>query len=142
MYGTVARMHVKAGMEGELERMSQDHAAIPGMVFQYAYRMDADPQEFYLAVGFESEEAYRKNAESPEQHARYEQYMQFLDAEPESVIRVPEDSYWPLWLALALALTFVGALLGLVWLIALGVVLSLIALGGWMWPNGEDEEVA
>ena len=83
MYGTVARMHVKAGMEGELERMSQDHADIPGMLFQYAYRMDADPPEFYLAVAFESEEAYRKNAESPEQHARYEQYMQVLDAEPE-----------------------------------------------------------
>jgi hypothetical protein len=36
-----------------------------------------------LVVGFESKEAYRANAESPEQNARYEQYVQLLDGPPE-----------------------------------------------------------
>jgi hypothetical protein len=45
--------------------------------------MGSDPQAFMLVVGFESEEAYRKNAESPEQHARYEKYRALLDADPE-----------------------------------------------------------
>ena len=56
---------------------------IPGMVANYAYRMDADPQEYYLAVIFESKEAYHTNAQSPEQHQRFEQMMQLLEGEPE-----------------------------------------------------------
>jgi heme-degrading monooxygenase HmoA len=84
MYGTIAKMHVKPGMEAELERHSREEVtSIPGFVFEHAYRMGSDPQAFMLVVGFESEEAYRKNAESPEQHARYEKYRALLDADPE-----------------------------------------------------------
>jgi len=84
MYGTVARMRIKAGKEAEMEALSRDQAAgIAGMVFEHVYRMDADPQEYYLAVGFESREAYRANADSPEMHERYLRYRELLDEDPE-----------------------------------------------------------
>jgi len=84
MYGTIARLLVKPGKEADLEQLSRDELSmIPGMVFQHVYRMDSNPQEVYLAVAFESKEAYRKNAGSPEQHERYLRYRELLDAEPE-----------------------------------------------------------
>jgi quinol monooxygenase YgiN len=84
MYGTIAKLRIKPGMEAELEHLSREaNAEIPGFNFQHVYRLDDDPQELYLAVGFASKEAYRANAESPEQHTRYEAYRALLDAEPE-----------------------------------------------------------
>ena len=84
MYGTVARLRIKPGMEAELERLSrEEQTEIAGIVFQHVYRTDADPQELYLVVGFESEASYRQNAESPEQHARYEVYRALMEREPE-----------------------------------------------------------
>jgi quinol monooxygenase YgiN len=84
MYGTVARFQVKPGAEADLERFSrEDIPAIAGLVMQYAYRTDANPNELYLVVGFESKAAYQANASSPEQHARYERYRELLTAEPE-----------------------------------------------------------
>jgi hypothetical protein len=84
MYGTVARLRLKPGSESKLAQMSRDFSAdIPGFVFQLVYRMDDNPNECWLAVGFESKEAYEKNAQSPEQNKRYEQYMTMLEAPPE-----------------------------------------------------------
>ncbi len=84
MYGTVAKFRVRQGMEAELERMASEGASrIPGFSFEYAFRLDSDPQDLYLVVGFESEEAYRRNAESPEQHTRYESYRALLERDPE-----------------------------------------------------------
>jgi quinol monooxygenase YgiN len=84
MYGTIARLRIRPGMDAELERLSrEEQAEVPGIVFQYVYRTDDDPQELYLVVGFATKEAYRANAESPEQHARYEAYRALLDTEPE-----------------------------------------------------------
>ena len=84
MYGTIAKLRIRPGMDAELERLSREQVPeIPGFQFQHVFRMDADPQEVYLVVGFASEEAYRQNAESPDQHARYEAYRALLDGEPE-----------------------------------------------------------
>jgi quinol monooxygenase YgiN len=84
MYGTVARLTIKPGKAEEVTRMGQEMSAqIPGLVSEYVYRTDADPNELYLVVIFESERAYRDNANSPEQHARYEQYRSLLAADPE-----------------------------------------------------------
>jgi quinol monooxygenase YgiN len=87
MYGTVARMRVKPGMEAQLEELSrqiaQEEVHIPGYVAQYVYRMDSNPEEFYLVALFESREAYHANAESPDQAARYERIMALMVAEPE-----------------------------------------------------------
>jgi quinol monooxygenase YgiN len=84
MYGTVARMKVKPGMAQKLmELMGNPARTTPGEVGYYVYQMDNDPNEYYLAVIFESKEAYVANANSPEQHQEYLQYMQFLEREPE-----------------------------------------------------------
>ena len=84
MYGTIAKFHVKAGKEQALRELTDEHAdAIDGMVFEHVFRMDNDPQVLYIVVAFESKDAYRKNAESPEMHQRYLQYRELLDADPE-----------------------------------------------------------
>ena len=84
MYGTVARITIKPGKLEELKRIGQEMSAvIPGLVSEYVYQTDANPNEFYLVVIFESEQAYRDNANSPEQHGRYEQLRALLTADPE-----------------------------------------------------------
>lgn len=68
MYGTVARARLKPGMEKQLleQFLIFEAAKVPGVVATYCYRMDSDPNEYYMAVVFSSKEAYRANAESPE----------------------------------------------------------------------------
>jgi quinol monooxygenase YgiN len=85
MYGTVARMRLKPGMEERLLAFDREEQArrIPGFVGEYIYRMDDDPSVFYLAVAFESKEAYRANAASPEQDERYHKLRELLDGDPE-----------------------------------------------------------
>ena len=84
MYGTIARMKLKPGAEAEMTRMIRETAPqIPGFAFQYIYKLDAGANEYLIVIGFESKEAYVANANSPEQHERYEQYVNLLDAPPE-----------------------------------------------------------
>jgi len=85
MYGTVARMRTKPGMEEQLIQQFHDFEAahVQGTVAVYCYRMDADAQEYYVTVVFESKEAYWANAESPEQDRRYRQMLPLLESEPE-----------------------------------------------------------
>lgn len=84
MYGTVARLTLKPGKLEDLKQLGQQMAAqIPGIVSEYVFRTDANPNELYLVVIFESEQAYRANATSPEQHKHYEQYRALLAADPE-----------------------------------------------------------
>ena len=85
MYGTVARMRLKPGMEEQLIALDRaEHAVgIPGSVTSYIYRMDAEPNVYYLAVVFESKEAYKANAASPEQDARWQQFRELLEGDPE-----------------------------------------------------------
>lgn len=85
MYGTVARIQIKPGMEAQLLAFDQEeqNANIPGFVGEYVYRMDADPTVYYLAVVFASKEAYVANATSPEQDARYRRMRDMLVSDPE-----------------------------------------------------------
>lgn len=80
MYGTVARIHVKPGMEEQfLACLEKD----PGEVAAYLYRLDADPNLFYLVAVFESKAAYEANARRPQTDARYWQVREYFDSEPE-----------------------------------------------------------
>ncbi len=84
MYGTIARMRVRPdadGVDQVLRRQVEEQ--IPGHVATYVYRSDADPNELYVSVLFESREAYVANAESPEQDTRYRELRQLLEADPE-----------------------------------------------------------
>jgi quinol monooxygenase YgiN len=84
MYGTVATFNVQAGKVEDLERLVREEGErIPGLVFEYTYRTDADPNTLIIVVGFESKDAYWANAKSPEQHKRYEQYRALLTKDPE-----------------------------------------------------------
>jgi quinol monooxygenase YgiN len=89
MYGTIGRCRIKPGMEDQfrqlLERQARafESGQIPGFVASYTYRMDADPNDYSLAVVFESREAYWANAQSAEQDARYRQWQPLLAGEPE-----------------------------------------------------------
>jgi quinol monooxygenase YgiN len=84
MYGTIARIHVKPGQAATFLRMNRDMATnVPGLVFEYAYQSDAEPDVYWLVVGFESQQAYADNANAPEQHARYLQLRELLAADPE-----------------------------------------------------------
>jgi quinol monooxygenase YgiN len=85
MYGTVARWRLKPGARAQLDaEMAAFHdRRVPGFVTEYVYQMDGDPDELYLAVVFESKEAYEANAQSPEQHAQYERLVALMAGEPE-----------------------------------------------------------
>jgi quinol monooxygenase YgiN len=83
MYGTVARMRAKPGAIDALMGFANEDEAPPGSVALLVFQMDADPNEFILVAVAESEEAYRANAESPEQHEQFLRMMQYLEAEPE-----------------------------------------------------------
>jgi quinol monooxygenase YgiN len=85
MYGTVARVRAKPGAQSQLQQTFEDFKAaqVPGWVTTYVYRMDADPNEYYIAVLFQDKASYVANAESPEQAQRFAALMQLLEAEPE-----------------------------------------------------------
>jgi antibiotic biosynthesis monooxygenase (ABM) superfamily enzyme len=85
MYGTIARCQVKPGREAEFKQLEQEYttASVPGYVSSYVYRMDADPSEYYMAVVFESKQAYQANAASPEQEVRYRKFRALLMADPQ-----------------------------------------------------------
>jgi quinol monooxygenase YgiN len=85
MYGTVARLRAKPGAIEQLREFAnrEQGNAPPGSVALLVFQMDADPNEFILVAVAESEEAYRANAESPEQHEQFLRMMQYLEAEPE-----------------------------------------------------------
>jgi heme/copper-type cytochrome/quinol oxidase subunit 1 len=67
-----------------------------------------------------------------------------MDAEPERILRMPEDSYAPLLLAIALGVLFTGMLLQLWWLAGAGGLGCLVALIAWLWPRRDllEREVA
>jgi antibiotic biosynthesis monooxygenase (ABM) superfamily enzyme len=85
MYGTVARMRLKPGMEGQVTQLMKDFEAqhVPGFVATYIYRMDADANDYYIAVVFTDKEKYWANAQSAEQDARYRQLRALLESDPE-----------------------------------------------------------
>lgn len=85
MYGTIARLTVQEGKIDQLiEAMAEyDTVNIPGMVSTHVYRAVDDPNECWVAVVFDSRESYVANAETPEQHARYQKMRALLKDEPE-----------------------------------------------------------
>ena len=58
-----------------------------------------------------------------------------LDAVPNMILEMPEDSYAPFLLTVGLSLLFVGMLVELFTIIWIGVALTAVALLLWMWPR-------
>ena len=85
MYGTIAKYHVKHGHEEAVAKEFDDlQAALPdGWLAGTVYRSAGDPNEVWIAVVFESEEHYKRNAESPGMDQRYRALLDHLEKEPE-----------------------------------------------------------
>lgn len=83
MYGTIARVKINRGKIAELQALAKSMGLAPGQISRTVYKMDADPDEFYLVAVFESREAYQANAASPEQHQRFMELRALLLEEPE-----------------------------------------------------------
>jgi cytochrome c oxidase subunit I len=60
-----------------------------------------------------------------------------LDAEPDMVLEMPQDSFAPLLLAIGTSVIFVGLLLKLWSLTGLGGAVTVLALLAWLWPRRE-----
>jgi cytochrome c oxidase subunit I len=58
-----------------------------------------------------------------------------LDAAPDMILEMPQDSFAPLVLAAALSVLFVGLLLKTWSVVALGAVLSAAGVLMWLWPR-------
>lgn len=85
MFGTVARIRIKAGKQDELKNIAAEitDADPPGFVTNYVLRSKDDPQEIWLVAIFDSEKSYYDNAESPETNAQYEKWMELTEGQPE-----------------------------------------------------------
>jgi cytochrome c oxidase subunit I+III len=63
-----------------------------------------------------------------------------LDGQLTDVLRMPEDSLYPLLHALALMVTFYGLVFQLPWLAIAGGLLVVALTIGWLWPSPEELE--
>ena len=59
-----------------------------------------------------------------------------LDAEPDHRDVLPGPSLWPLLVALATGVTFIGVIFN-PWAIPIGMILLAVTLIGWFWPRGD-----
>lgn len=57
-----------------------------------------------------------------------------LDAEPDNRHEHPEDTIWPLIMALSIGLLFIVSIFT-PWGVLIGLVPSVIAFAGWGWPR-------
>ena len=85
MFGTVARITTKPGMESKLQDLMKEYESldIPGFISTYIYRTDENPNEYFLTVVWKDRDSYFANANSPEQDARYRKMLDYLAGEPE-----------------------------------------------------------
>jgi cytochrome c oxidase subunit 1 len=62
-----------------------------------------------------------------------------LDAVPDNRHEHPGESHWPLVMAIAMGVTFIGAI-WTPWAYVIGFGISAIAFAGWGWPRGTKPE--
>ena len=85
MYGTVARMRCKPGGHEWVRAWVdvQNKRGMVGWVSTTTYQSDADAAVIWIAVVFESREAYFANASTPIQVQLYHQMLTGLEEPPE-----------------------------------------------------------
>jgi cytochrome c oxidase subunit 1 len=62
-----------------------------------------------------------------------------LDAVPDNRHEHPGPTYWPLVMALAIGVTFIGAVFT-PWGYVIGFLFAMVAFAGWAWPRGGKED--
>jgi cytochrome c oxidase subunit I len=65
-----------------------------------------------------------------------------LDGEPDAILKMPEDSYSPLVVAVVMTAAFVGLLLHWWWFAAACGVLTLLGVLVWLWPERRLGQIA
>ncbi len=65
-----------------------------------------------------------------------------LDAMPEVILKMPEDSLAPCVLSLLLTLTFSALMLQSWWLLGISIIAGLIVLTLWLWPRAQLGQMA
>jgi cytochrome c oxidase subunit I len=58
-----------------------------------------------------------------------------LDAEPDEILRMPEDTMWPFFLSLSILVICYGLVFGLAWLCIVGAIALFVSIAGWFWPR-------
>ena len=87
MYGTVARLKVKPGMEDAVATFGESWRTgrrqhVKGVIGGYLYRLDADPHTIIMSVVFEDKASYHANAQDPAQDAEYRRLRALLTEGP------------------------------------------------------------
>lgn len=90
MWAQLIKARVKPGQEDEVTRLQQvleerGRNGSTGWVRSITLQNQADPQEYYSLVFFESEERARENERSPEQAQLAQQLMALFEGQPEFV---------------------------------------------------------
>jgi cytochrome c oxidase subunit I+III len=62
-----------------------------------------------------------------------------LDALPDNRHKHPKETIWPLGMAVALGVTFIGAIFN-PWAYVVGFALATVAFAGWAWPRGDQPD--
>jgi hypothetical protein len=85
MYGTIARLRIRKGVEGKLREVmdAMESRPVTGFIASYVYRLDGDPQDLMLAVMFADRDTYVRNAEDPAQDAQFQELRLLLESDPE-----------------------------------------------------------
>jgi heme-degrading monooxygenase HmoA len=68
-------------MTADMENFEQSPPE--GWSYHTILRSTTDPNEVWLCVVFESEESYKRNADSPEMDKEYRRLLEHLEVEPE-----------------------------------------------------------
>jgi cytochrome c oxidase subunit I len=75
-------------------------------------------------------------------HGRETIATEALDGEPDQILRMPEDSYAPFMLTLAMAAGFTGLLVHWWWLAGISTLVVVAAIILWLWPERKLGQVA
>ena len=88
MYGTVARMRVKAGQRHALLNIMEEwnrerRPKVEGAQTGYVLFPDRDPNQAILMAVFDDKDTYMANAADPEQDKWFRRFRDLLEADPE-----------------------------------------------------------
>lgn len=87
VFGTVAHVRVKPGMEQEFQAIGEqwvrERGEPSGQIAEYVFKLEKGSNEYILIGIFPDREEYFKNAEDPETDRWYRRMREVLAADPE-----------------------------------------------------------
>jgi cytochrome c oxidase subunit 1/cytochrome c oxidase subunit I+III len=65
-----------------------------------------------------------------------------LDAEPDLIVKMPDDTPVPLFLALSMTVVTIGLALVAWWVVIVGIICVAVSIFAWLWPEVKLGETA